>query len=182
MVARVRPLLRGHLLAKDGRGLSIENTLAGPARTSPACRAKTLSIARRSRPTFAEAKSLASPLDSFTIDMWDCYKQWRAKGAFFLTEPLDNHGWEWRCYMRDPDGLPDRGRLVALRWHSTTSESTLFESFPGRTLQDQFKSDGRDTPKLNPMKTKLTDQQTHNPESKSSREIPGIGSAHTARS
>ena len=24
--------------------------------------------------------------------------------AFFLTEPLDNHGWEWRCYMRDPDG------------------------------------------------------------------------------
>ena len=24
-------------------------------------------------------------------------------GAFFLTEPLDNHGWEWRCYMRDPN-------------------------------------------------------------------------------
>jgi hypothetical protein len=24
--------------------------------------------------------------------------------AFFLTEPMDNHGWEWRCYMRDPDG------------------------------------------------------------------------------
>jgi len=22
----------------------------------------------------------------------------------FLTEPLDTHGWEWRCYMRDPDG------------------------------------------------------------------------------
>jgi hypothetical protein len=20
------------------------------------------------------------------------------------AEPLDNHGWEWRCYMRDPDG------------------------------------------------------------------------------
>jgi hypothetical protein len=26
------------------------------------------------------------------------------KGASSLTEPLDNHGWEWRCYMRDPDG------------------------------------------------------------------------------
>jgi hypothetical protein len=26
------------------------------------------------------------------------------RGAFFLIEPLDNHGWEWRCYMRDPDG------------------------------------------------------------------------------
>jgi catechol 2,3-dioxygenase-like lactoylglutathione lyase family enzyme len=37
-------------------------------------------------------------------DIWACYKQWRAKGAFFLTEPLANHGWEWRCYMRDPDG------------------------------------------------------------------------------
>jgi len=22
----------------------------------------------------------------------------------FLTEPLDNHGHELRCYMRDPDG------------------------------------------------------------------------------
>ncbi|HUD68117.1 MAG TPA: hypothetical protein VMQ17_26280 [Candidatus Sulfotelmatobacter sp.] len=26
------------------------------------------------------------------------------KGAIFLTERLDNHGWEWRCYMGDPDG------------------------------------------------------------------------------
>ena len=26
------------------------------------------------------------------------------KGAIFLTEPLDNHGWEWRSDMRDPDG------------------------------------------------------------------------------
>lgn len=25
-------------------------------------------------------------------------------GAQFLTEPLDNHGHELRCYMRDPDG------------------------------------------------------------------------------
>ena len=37
-------------------------------------------------------------------DIWACYKEWRDKGAIFLTEPLDNHGWEWRCYMRDPDG------------------------------------------------------------------------------
>jgi hypothetical protein len=21
-----------------------------------------------------------------------------------LSEPLDNHGWEWRYYIRDPDG------------------------------------------------------------------------------
>jgi predicted enzyme related to lactoylglutathione lyase len=32
------------------------------------------------------------------------YAEWKAKGAEFLTEPLDNHGWETRCYMRDPDG------------------------------------------------------------------------------
>ena len=37
-------------------------------------------------------------------DIWKCYKEWRAKDAEFLTEPLDNHAWEWRCYRRDPDG------------------------------------------------------------------------------
>jgi catechol 2,3-dioxygenase-like lactoylglutathione lyase family enzyme len=38
-------------------------------------------------------------------DIQACYKEWRAKGAFFITEPLPNpDGWEWRCYMRDPDG------------------------------------------------------------------------------
>jgi hypothetical protein len=30
-------------------------------------------------------------------DIWACYKQWLDKAAFFLTEPLDNHGCEWRC-------------------------------------------------------------------------------------
>jgi len=29
--------------------------------------------------------------------------EWRDKGASFLTNLLDNHGSEWRCYMRDPD-------------------------------------------------------------------------------
>jgi catechol 2,3-dioxygenase-like lactoylglutathione lyase family enzyme len=37
-------------------------------------------------------------------DIWACYKLWRSRGAQFLTEPLDNHGHELRCYMRDPDG------------------------------------------------------------------------------
>jgi catechol 2,3-dioxygenase-like lactoylglutathione lyase family enzyme len=37
-------------------------------------------------------------------DIWACYSDWKAKGAQFLTEPLDNHGSELRCYMRDPDG------------------------------------------------------------------------------
>ena len=37
-------------------------------------------------------------------DIWTCYNDWKSKGAEFLTDPLDNHGHEWRCYMRDPDG------------------------------------------------------------------------------
>lgn len=31
------------------------------------------------------------------------YKEWRKKGAEFLTEPKD-HDFETRCYIRDPDG------------------------------------------------------------------------------
>ena|ERR1700733_9493442 len=37
-------------------------------------------------------------------DIWACYKKWKSKGAEFLTDPLDNDGDEWRCYIRDPDG------------------------------------------------------------------------------
>ena len=36
-------------------------------------------------------------------DIGAAYDQWRARGARFLTPPID-HGGEIRCYMRDPDG------------------------------------------------------------------------------
>jgi catechol 2,3-dioxygenase-like lactoylglutathione lyase family enzyme len=40
------------------------------------------------------------------------YEQWRARGATFLTAPID-HGGEIRCYMRDPDRrLIEVGQLV----------------------------------------------------------------------
>ena len=56
---------------------------------------------------FLEAPGDQNTVNSFlnlrVADIWACYKQWKAKGAHFLTEPLDNHGWELRCYMRDPD-------------------------------------------------------------------------------
>jgi hypothetical protein len=58
-------------------------------------------------------------LDLRVADIQACYKQWRDKGAFFLTEPLNNRGWEWRCYMRDPDGyLIEVGQYtqMALDW------------------------------------------------------------------
>jgi catechol 2,3-dioxygenase-like lactoylglutathione lyase family enzyme len=36
-------------------------------------------------------------------DINACYQQWRARGAEFITPPIDR-GAEIRCYMRDPDG------------------------------------------------------------------------------
>ncbi|UJR83019.1 VOC family protein [Sandaracinus amylolyticus] len=36
-------------------------------------------------------------------DIHACYEAWRAKGAEFLTPPIDRKA-ELRCYMRDPDG------------------------------------------------------------------------------
>lgn len=37
-------------------------------------------------------------------DIEAIYREWPGRGAEFLTEPLDNHGVEMRCYVRDPDG------------------------------------------------------------------------------
>jgi catechol 2,3-dioxygenase-like lactoylglutathione lyase family enzyme len=51
-----------------------------------------------------DLNTVRSFLNLRVADIWACYSQWRAKGAQFLTEPLDNHGWELRCYLRDPDG------------------------------------------------------------------------------
>jgi catechol 2,3-dioxygenase-like lactoylglutathione lyase family enzyme len=36
-------------------------------------------------------------------DIEACYREWSAKGAEFVTPPIDR-GAEIRCYMRDPDG------------------------------------------------------------------------------
>jgi catechol 2,3-dioxygenase-like lactoylglutathione lyase family enzyme len=45
-------------------------------------------------------------------DIDAAYDQWRARGATFLTPPID-HGGEIRCYMRDPDGhLIEVGQVV----------------------------------------------------------------------
>ena len=51
-----------------------------------------------------DLNTFSSFLNLRVADIWACYEQWKAKGAHFLTEPLDNHGHETRCYMRDPDG------------------------------------------------------------------------------
>jgi catechol 2,3-dioxygenase-like lactoylglutathione lyase family enzyme len=36
-------------------------------------------------------------------DIDACYREWSARGATFLTPPIDR-GAEIRCYIRDPDG------------------------------------------------------------------------------
>ena len=36
-------------------------------------------------------------------DIAATYREWKSKGAEFLTPPMDRGG-ETRCYMRDPDG------------------------------------------------------------------------------
>ena len=45
-------------------------------------------------------------------DIGTIYEQWKARGAEFLTPPIDR-GVEIRCYMRDPDQrLIEVGQLV----------------------------------------------------------------------
>jgi len=46
-------------------------------------------------------------------DIWKVYREWSAKGAEFLTEPVD-YGREIRAYIRDPDGhLIEVGQSVS---------------------------------------------------------------------
>lgn len=51
----------------------------------------------------ADLNTASSFMNIRVADVWACYEDWRRKGAEFLTEPKD-HGFEIRCYMRDPDG------------------------------------------------------------------------------
>ena len=47
-------------------------------------------------------------------DIQACYEEWKAKGAEFVTPPIDR-GAEIRCYMRDPDGyLIELGQSTGL--------------------------------------------------------------------
>jgi lactoylglutathione lyase len=49
------------------------------------------------------AHVLTSALNIRVADVAAVYRDWRARGAEFLTEPKD-HGSEIRCYLKDPDG------------------------------------------------------------------------------
>lgn len=47
--------------------------------------------------------SVSGFLNLRVADIEACYVEWTAKGAEFLTEPIDRRA-EVRCYLRDPDG------------------------------------------------------------------------------
>jgi lactoylglutathione lyase len=47
--------------------------------------------------------ALTSILNIRVADVWSIYRNWRARGAEFLSEPKDL-GQAIRCYIRDPDG------------------------------------------------------------------------------
>ena len=58
------------------------------------------------------AVTLQAPIDTDRVssflnirvaDIHAVYREWSARGAEFLTPPIDR-GVELRCYMRDPDG------------------------------------------------------------------------------
>jgi predicted enzyme related to lactoylglutathione lyase len=46
---------------------------------------------------------VSSFLNIRVADIQSVYREWKARGAEFLTEPKD-HKHEFRCYMKDPDG------------------------------------------------------------------------------
>jgi catechol 2,3-dioxygenase-like lactoylglutathione lyase family enzyme len=46
---------------------------------------------------------VSSFLNIRVADIQSVYREWSARGADFLTPPVDR-GVELRCYMRDPDG------------------------------------------------------------------------------
>lgn len=51
----------------------------------------------------AEQDTVSSFMNIRVADIYAAYDEWSAKGADFLTEPIDRKA-ELRCYMRDPDG------------------------------------------------------------------------------
>ena len=80
-------------------------TISGPG--GPTADKPTVTLVPPSDPDHA-----SSFLNIRVADISSVYAQWSARGAEFLTPPIDRGG-EIRCYMRDPDGhLIEVGQLV----------------------------------------------------------------------
>ena len=60
----------------------------------------------------SDPSHVSSFLNIRVADIAATYEEWTARGAKFLTPPIDR-GEEIRCYMRDPDGhVIEVGQLV----------------------------------------------------------------------
>jgi lactoylglutathione lyase len=53
--------------------------------------------------TPAEPDTVSAFLNLRVADIERVHREWSARGARFLTDPID-HGYEIRAYIRDPDG------------------------------------------------------------------------------
>ena len=63
---------------------------------------------------YEPGSTISSFLNLRVADIQECYERWSAKGAEFVTPPIDR-GAEIRCYMRDPDGyLIEVGQATGL--------------------------------------------------------------------
>jgi catechol 2,3-dioxygenase-like lactoylglutathione lyase family enzyme len=61
-----------------------------------------------------DERTVSSFLNIRVADIQAAYDEWSARGAQFLTEPIDRKA-ELRCYMRDPDGyLIEVGQATGL--------------------------------------------------------------------
>jgi catechol 2,3-dioxygenase-like lactoylglutathione lyase family enzyme len=84
-------------------GWIIINTGGGPTEDKPTV---TLDVP-------SDADRVSSFLNIRVADIHEIYQQWSARGATFLTTPIDR-GPEIRCYLRDPDGhLIEVGQTTA---------------------------------------------------------------------
>ncbi|HEY3694007.1 MAG TPA: VOC family protein [Pseudonocardiaceae bacterium] len=64
---------------------------------------------------YEERDTVSTFMNLRVADIEACYREWSAKGAEFLTPPIDRVA-EIRCYMRDPDGyLIEVGQATGLR-------------------------------------------------------------------
>ena len=52
---------------------------------------------------YEPVSTISTFLNLRVADIQACYEKWSAKGAEFVTPPIDR-GAEIRCYIRDPDG------------------------------------------------------------------------------
>ncbi|MEJ8672879.1 VOC family protein [Streptomyces sp. MS1.AVA.1] len=71
--------------------------------------------------------TVSSFLNLRVADIATCHREWSAKGAEFLTPPIDRKA-ELRCYLRDPDGyLIEVGQATGML-HGTYADTPTHTS------------------------------------------------------